>query len=272
LSFTSLFKKNIKAGIIKANIHMDEKVRDKVEKYHGVFCESIRENIDVSLSEGLPLCQDTGMIEFFVLKGNKVCLDISLEEILNECVREVYTENPFRYSVVEDPLFKRVNTKNNTPVIIHYMETEGNKLEVRFLIKGGGSENLSFLKMMSPSSTEEDIIETVVSHIREKGAKSCPPLHIGIGIGGTSDKAIMLAKYALTENIDYVNPINEYASLEKKITDRVNGLKIGFQGLGKGISAYSTTVKSFPTHIATLPLAIAVDCYVCRKGSVEFEL
>lgn len=265
------FREAIEYELKRANNVASDTVSKCVESYHGIFSEVLKENINISKNMEMPLCQDTGIVEFFVFRGRNVRTDFSITEILEECVRNVYASNPYRYSTVEDPLFSRINSGNNLPPVIHFFEADGEKIEIRFLIKGGGSENLSFLKMMNPSSSEEEIIDEVVSHIRSKGAKSCPPLHIGVGLGGTSDKAMLLAKLALTEKPDSHNNDGAYALLEKKMTDRLNKLNIGFQGLGKGITVYSVHVKPYPTHIATLPLAIAVDCYLCRKGCVEFE-
>src|SRR5690606_14403455 len=152
----------------------------------------------------------------------------------------------------------------NTPPIIHIFQTKGNNLEIRFLIKGGGSENLSRLYMLRPSSNIEDFKRVIIEHIKENGAKGCPPLHVGIGVGGTSDEAIVLSKLALTKNFKERNIESRYASLEIELIKRLNELKIGFQGLGKGVSVFSVHIEAFPTHIATLPVGISTDCYLCR--------
>lgn len=258
-------------AIKTANTLINPKVKEKIDEYSGLFCNVLKENYSVSKETGMPLCQDTGMVEFFVFVGKGLCFNESIDDFLNECVKDVYTKNPFRYSTVDDPLFKRKNLNNNTPAILHLFQTNDNLLRIKFLIKGGGSENNTALFMLKPSSTENDVVDKVKSFIKENGAKSCPPLHVGIGIGGSSDKAIILSKMALLEEFDKRNSNELYAKLENKLIKELNNLSIGFQALGKGSSVHSVHVKYFPTHIATLPLAISVDCYLCRKGEVCFE-
>ncbi len=265
-------KSLIKEELIRANTRFDPDALKFLEKYEGPFAEFLKENAKTAGRNGLPLCQDTGMVEFFVFMGHKICLSDPIEKILEESVREVYTRQPYRYSTVEDPLFKRKNRRNNTPPICHIFQTEGTGLEVRFLTKGGGSENLSRLFMPNPSEGPDTVKKLIVDHIRENGARGCPPLNIGIGIGGSSDKAIVLSKLALTVPFGDRNPNPEYARLETELLEELNSLHIGYQGLGKGVTAYSVHAKEFPTHIATLPVAVSVDCYLSRKGRIVFEL
>ena len=263
-------EKDLEDELVKANIVLNEEVMEFLKGYDGIFSEILKENAEISRRTGLPLCQDTGIVEFFVLMNEKFKLDFDIHSLLKRAVEKVYRENPFRYSIVNDPLFERKNTMSNTPPIVHILRTDGEN-EIRFLIKGGGSENLSTLFMMNPTSNEEELIRRVVDHIRENGAKSCPPLHVGIGIGGTSEKAMTLSKLALTREFKERNPDERYANLEMKLLDRINELGIGYQGLGKGITAYSVHIEFFPTHIATLPVAVSVDCYLCRKGKITLE-
>ncbi len=257
--------------LIRSNTSFDSEAFEFLKEYDGPFADLLKENVQVARETGLPLCQDTGIVEFFVFMGHKVCLKEPIGEILEKAVRKVYKSQPYRYSTVVDPLFNRRSRNDNTPPIYHIFSTNGDKLEILFLVKGGGSENLSKLYMLNPSTTSQQIEDIVVDHIRENGARGCPPLNIGIGIGGSADEAIVLSKLALTMSFKERNPIREYAELEEKMLREINSLSIGYQGLGVGITAYSVHIKEFPTHIATLPLAISVDCYLSRKGKIVIE-
>ncbi len=270
----------IKAGVIldgiveelrKANIVIDDEVKKFVDSYNGPFSHAIKENYRVAEREGLPLCQDTGLVEFFVFLGHEVVLEEPISETLRKAVRKVYLDNPFRYSVVSDPLFERKNTGDNTPPVVHVFQIEGKKLEIRFLVKGGGSENLTGLYMMRPSSDVEEVKKVIINHIKENAANACPPLHIGIGIGGSPEKALLNSKLALTKSFFERNEDPRYAKLEEEVLSEVNSLKIGFQGLGEGITAYAVHIEYSPTHIAILPVAISIDCYLCRRGKFAVE-
>jgi len=263
--------RSLEEAISKANTEMDQKIVELLDLYDGPFSNVLRENAVVAKDSGLPICQDTGFLEFFVFQGNEVALEEPMIETLNSAVKNVYTDSPFRYSIVSDPLLKRKNTGDNTPVICHLFPTRGDKLEIRFLVKGGGSENLSRLFMLNPSATVDELVRTVVESLRESGARGCPPLKVGIGIGGSSDKAMVLAKLALTRSFDEKHQDKDYAALEERILREINGLKIGYQGLGTGITAYSVHIETYPTHIATMPVGLATDCYIARKGRVVFE-
>lgn len=268
---TEIILHEIEKELKKANIIINNEVKKFVDSYNGPFSYAIKENYKLAEKECLPLCQDTGFIEFFVFLGHKITLEDPIDHILQNAVRKVYTENPFRYSMVSDPIFDRKNTGDNTPPIIHLFQVEGKKLEIRFLVKGGGSENLTKLCMLKPSSDVEEIKKIVIDHIKENAVNSCPPLHVGIGIGGSSEKALLNSKLALTKSFYEKNKDPTYAKLEKEILSEINYLKIGFQGLGKGITAYAVHIEYSPTHIATLPLAISVDCYLCRRGKIVIE-
>jgi len=264
-------KKKLKQAIITANTQINKEIKPFIDNYNGPFSTVLQDNYQISNSKGLPLCQDTGMVEFFCFLGVDFHLKRPLQETLNEVVSQVYINSPYRYSTVDDPLFDRKNRLDNTPAIVHIFSVAGKKLEIRFLIKGGGSENLSRLYMMTPSATKEEVQNQIVEHIKESGARACPPLKAGIGLGGTSEKAMMLSKLALTSPISKHHEDPRYAAMEEEIKGRINQLKIGFQGMGKGISCYGVHILSHPTHIATLPLAISVDCYLCRRGGVIVE-
>ena len=266
-----LIRRKLKEAIVEANVSMNEEVRRVVEKYTGPFNEALKGNISVAQEEGLPLCQDTGMLEFFVFQGHNVRIDQPIESIINEAVEEVYLENPFRFSIVSDPLFSRKNTGNNVPAVVHVMPVEGSVLDIRFLVKGGGSENLSRLYMLSPGADTDEVKARIIEHVKNNGAMACPPLHVGIGVGGSSDKAMLLSKLALIKDLHERNADPRYARLEEELLEELNGLRIGFQGLGTGPTVLSVHIEWFPTHIATLPLAVSVDCYLCRKGRILLE-
>jgi len=200
-----------------------------------------------------------------------VALEEPLQRTLETAVAETYRAYPFRDSTVAEPLFQRTPLKDNVPPMVHLFQTEGNLLEIRFLIKGGGSENLSRYYALEPSAGVEEVENRVVELIREKGAMSCPPLHIGIGIGGSAEKAFVNAKYALTYPLEVRNPHPGYAQLEERLIQKLNSLSIGFQGLGAGPTVLAVHTACEPTHIATLPLAVAVDCFLNRKGTVRYE-
>ncbi len=262
-------KDSLRKELVKANTHVDDLIWKNLLSYDGPFAEFLRKNVEVAKRTGLPLCQDTGMVEFFVFVPPNVVLR-DLTSTLNEIVREVYSSNPFRYGVVSDPLFKRQNTKDNTPAIIHIIQWELESMQIRFLVKGGGSENLSRLFMFVPTSGKQIIVDKVVQHIAENGWNACPPLKIGIGIGGSSEQAMLLSKVALTE--DKPSQEEKYAELEREIFEKINQLHIGYQGLGHGITCYAVRVLHAPTHIATLPVGVSVDCYLCRRGIIDVEL
>jgi len=261
----------VSKSIIEANTIADSYVIELARQYNGPFSEIIKENFRLAAEKGLPICQDTGILEFFVFLGHEVCLEEPICASLERAVKEVYATQPYRYSIVSDPLFERKNTGDNTPVVCHVFHIKGKHLEIRFLLKGGGSENLSALFMLKPSAEPEEIKNAVVNHIKELGPNACPPLNIGIGIGGTADKAMLISKLALTNPFNRKNPNEKYNELENEILEEINAFKIGYQGLGNGISAYSVSIEYYPTHIATLPVAVSVDCFICRKGRIIFE-
>ncbi|MFP4461522.1 MAG: fumarate hydratase, partial [Thermotogota bacterium] len=166
-------KEKIKQALINANTQINEEIKPFIDHYNGPFSNVLRNNYHISSEKGLPLCQDTGMVEFFCFLGINFPLNDPLQDILDEVVSQVYIHSPYRYSTVDDPLFERKNRMDNTPAIVHVQPVMGSKLEIRFLIKGGGSENLSRLYMMAPSASKEEVVEQVVNHIDEAGARAC---------------------------------------------------------------------------------------------------
>lgn len=230
--------------------------------------EKIEENIKIAEEGVLPLCQDTGMACVFLEVGQDVHLTGgSVEEAVNEGVRKGYGEGFLRKSVVKDPL-RRVNTGDNTPAHIHYEIVPGDKVKVVFAPKGFGSENMSQIRMMPPSAGEEGVKDFVVQVCEEAGANPCPPIVVGVGIGGTFDKAALMAKEALLIPFDQPSEDPYYADMEKELLERINRLGIGPQGFGGETTALSVKIKAAPTHIAGLPVAVNINCHVSRHGEV----
>ena len=225
---------------------------------------NIIDNYKVSQQTSLPICQDTGMVVVFAEIGQDVHIVGELfEDAINEGVRQAYQQGNLRMSVVNDPL-NRVNSQDNTPAIVHIRLVPGNSITMTVIPQGAGSENASSLKMFHPSATREDIIRYVVSCVQENRGRSCTPLIIGVGIGGTFDKAALLAKKALMRPLDTRNPDPFYADLEKEMLEKVNALGIGPQGFGGRTTAIGLNIETMPTHIAGMPCAININCHVTR--------
>jgi fumarate hydratase subunit alpha len=225
------------------------------------------ENAEVAKKEAVPLCQDTGMAVFFVELGQDVHIEGSLKEALNRATSKAYSSG-LRSSVL-DPL-SRINTKDNTPAIIHINLVEGDGLKISFMPKGFGAENMTKLYMLFPSAGKQGIINSVVDAAKNAGACPCPPYVIGVGIGGTSEKALEMAKHGLLREIGSTNPDPELAELEKSIKDAVNALHIGASGFGGNTTALAVHIEKHPTHIAGLPVAINFGCNAMRKAEVIF--
>ena len=224
----------------------------------------IIENTEIASREQLPLCQDTGFAVFFVEWGQEVHLTGgSLEDAINEGVRKGYREGYLRKSVVADPL-NRVNTGDNTPAVIHTALVPGDKVKITFAPKGGGSENMSALKMLKPADGLEGVIDFVLHCVKEAGPNPCPPIVVGIGVGGTFEQVAVIAKKALLRPLGRPHPDPFYASLEQKILKQVNDLGIGPQGFGGRITALAVHMEFFPAHIASLPVAVNLNCHAAR--------
>jgi len=225
----------------------------------------IAENAEIAKKDKIPICQDTGIAVFFVEIGNNVVIKGgNLEDAINYGTFLGYRQGFLRASIVDDPLYKRINTKTNTPAVIHYNFIKGDKLTITFAPKGGGSENITSLYMLKPSDGEAGVISSVVETIKEAGAKPCPPVIVGIGIGGTAETAVYLSKKALLRPITKKNKNKKYSELEKNILNRINKTGIGPQGFGGKITALSVHIETFPCHIATLPVAVSVSCHALR--------
>lgn len=227
----------------------------------------ILENNKIASREEAPICQDTGLAIVFVEVGQEVCLiDGNFTEAINQGVKEAYQEGYLRKSVVDDPVFERKNTKTNTPVIIYTDIVSGDKIKLLVMPKGFGSENMSSLGMLKPADGPEGIINFVVETVKKAGPNPCPPTVIGVGVGGTADKAMVIAKKATARKIGSYNKNVKYAAMEKEILKKINNLGIGPAGLGGNITSLAVHIVYFPTHISGLPVAVNVCCHAARHA------
>ena len=226
--------------------------------------EQLKENLKIAGEDMIPICQDTGMAVVFIKVGQDVHITGgSLDAAINEGVRQGYTEGFLRKSVVKDPIY-RENTKDNTPAVIHYEITEGDKIEITLAPKGFGSENMSRVFMLKPSDGIEGVKEAVLTAVKDAGPNACPPMVVGVGIGGTFEKCALLAKKALTRDFNE-KPAQQYvAELEDELLSKINNSGIGPGGLGGTQTAFKVNVETYPTHIAGLPVAINICCHVNR--------
>ena len=229
----------------------------------------ILENIKVAASEQIPLCQDTGSALVFLELGQEVHIGGGdLYSAINEGVRQGYTEGYLRKSMVSQPFSARINTKDNTPAIIYTDIVPGDKLKISAVPKGGGAENMSRLVMLKPAQGRQVVIDFVVKTVDEAGSNACPPVIVGVGIGGTVEKCVMLAKRALLREVGKPNPDGEVAELEREILKRVNNLGIGPMGYGGRTTALAVHIEVFPAHIASLPVAVNMQCWCARQKEV----
>ncbi len=229
-----------------------------------IFEELLR-NAEVAASERIPYCQDTGLAVLFVKKGPGVTIEGgTLTAAIAEGVRQGYTDGYLRASVVADPAFDRKNTKDNTPPIIHMEESVEDVLEITLVPKGAGSENMSRLVMLPPSAGWEGIKKEVVETVRKAGANPCPPIVVGVGIGGNFEHVAYLAKKALVRELGKPSPDPKTAALEQELLEAVNKTGIGPQGLGGTVTALAVHIETFPTHIASLPMAVNLGCHAYR--------
>lgn len=231
--------------------------------------EKIVKNVEISRETHSPMCQDTGMTVVLVKLGQDVhIVGGTLEEAINEGVGQGYTDGYLRKSVVKDPVFHRDNTGNNTPAVIHTSLVPGDQLKIQILPKGAGSENMGTLKMLKPAEGLEGVKQFVIDSLTKAGGNPCPPVIVGVGIGGTMDMCTLLAKKALARKVEEPNPNPEYAELEQELLEKINKLGIGPQGFGGKVTALAVHIETFPTHIATLPVAITLNCHAARHKEV----
>ena len=230
--------------------------------------DTLIENLDVAEKEKCPICQDTGMSIVFLEIGQEVHLvDGELEKAVNEGVKEAYLESFFRLSVVDDPIFERKNTNDNTPAVIYTQIVPGENVKITAIPKGFGSENKSMIKMFNPTASLDSIVDFIVETAKNAGSSACPPFFIGVGIGGTFDYCALLSKKALTRDANTQNSNPRYAELEKTILDRINETNIGPQGFGGKTTALGVNIEYYPTHIAGLPVAVNMCCHAMRHKS-----
>lgn len=227
------------------------------------------DNADIARREKIAICQDTGFAVFFVEMGDEVCIaGGTIKDAINEGVRRGYDEGYLRKSICHP--FTRQNTEDNTPAIIHFEPVTGDTLKIVFAAKGGGSENMSGVAMLKPVDGVDGVIDYVVQRVIDSGANPCPPVVVGVAIGGTIEKAAILAKRALLRTIGSVNPDPEAADLEERILERINKSGIGPQGMGGRTTALAVHVTIHPCHIASLPVAVNINCHAYRHGEIEF--
>ena len=256
---------------IEANCHLGSDIKERILSMHTQetwpqakeILERIIENYQIADQENVPVCQDTGMACVFLKIGQEVHIDGDLTDAVNEGVRRGYGEGYLRKSVVRDPL-DRVNTGDNTPAMLYTELVPGDQIEITVAPKGFGSENMSQIKMLCPSDGVEGVKAFVCKVVEEAGPNPCPPIVVGVGIGGTFDKAALMAKKALLREVDVPNGNPYYAALEKELLEAVNGLGIGPQGFGGKTTALAVNIETCPTHIAGLPVAVNINCHVTR--------
>ncbi len=226
--------------------------------------EVIKRNADIAKSKKRPICQDTGMACIFIELGQDVHIEGNLTDAINEGVRQGYVEGYLRKSVVADPLFERKNTNDNTPALIHYEIVPGDKLKIIVAPKGFGSENMCQLKMLKPSDGVEGVKQFVLDTVEQAGPNPCPPIVIGVGIGGNFENVALLSKKAMLKDANEHHEDPRYSALEKELLESINALGIGPAGYGGATTALSLHIETLPTHIAGLPCAVSICCHVAR--------
>lgn len=265
---------NIKEMCIEANHFLspdmkkvfDEAAASEESPLGRQILGQLEENLCIAGEEMIPICQDTGMAVVFIKVGQDVHLiGGSLTDAINEGVRQGYVDGYLRKSVVKDPIY-RENTKDNTPAIIHYEIVEGEQVEITVAPKGFGSENMSRVFMLKPADGIEGVKDVILTAVRDAGPNACPPMVVGVGIGGTFEKCAEMAKHALTRNLEEESPVEYVRDLEKEMLEKINNLGIGPGGLGGRTTALAVNIETYPTHIAGLPVGINICCHVNRHA------
>jgi len=263
---------------MEANYYLPQDVIDALEEGYRReesplgkdVLSQILKNIEIAAQEKIPLCQDTGVTVFFIELGQEVkIVGGSLEDAVNKGARKGYLKGYLRKSIVSDPLFQRINTDDNTPCIIHIRIVLGDKVKIAFAPKGAGAENMSRVAMLKPADGVEGVKDFVIETVRQAGSNPCPPVIVGVGIGGDFEEAPYLAKRALLRRIGQPNPDSRYAQLEDELLLEINNLGIGPQGLGGRITALAVNIEWFPCHIASLPVAVNMQCHAARHREIE---
>ena len=260
---------------IQANVYLGADVREAMEEARKLekselgrsVLDTMLKNADIAAREKLPICQDTGMAVVFVRIGSEVCIKGDIGEAINEGVRQGYRRGYCRNSVVKDPI-RRQNTGDNTPAVIHYDFIPGEKLHITLAPKGFGSENMSAIRMLNPSDGLAGVEDFVVETVHQAGANPCPPIIVGVGVGGTMEKAALLAKEALLREAAAPNEDSFWAEIETRLLSRINALNIGPSGYGGSTTALGVHILTFPTHIAGLPVAVNINCHATRHKEV----
>lgn len=270
----SVIKETVSRLCVNANLYLPNGMKEKIQSCaeceesglcKGVLGDIVR-NIDCAAEMGVPVCQDTGMAIVFLEIGQEVhFIGGSLTDAVNEGVADGYIGGKLRLSVVGDPL-ERKNTDSNTPAIIYTNITDGDKVKITVAPKGFGSENMSALKMFTPSASKKDIVDFVVDVVSRAGSNPCPPIVVGVGIGGDFEYSAMLAKKALCRDLSVRNPDPVYAEMEQQMLDNINALGIGSQGFGGTVTALYVNIEKYATHIAGLPVAVNIGCHVTRHA------
>lgn len=273
---TSSISQAVEKMCIESNYYLNDDIMCKLKnglveessKEGKAVLERIIKNAEIARNKRMAICQDTGMIVVFVQMGQEVHINGgSLDEAINEGVRQGYKKGYLRNSVVADPI-ERINTNDNTPAIIYYEIVEGDIFKLSLAPKGFGSENMGAIKMLKPSDGIEGVKKFIMDTVDKSGPNACPPIVVGVGIGGTMDKAAVLAKKALLRPINQYNSIQYVCNLEKEMLLRINELGIGPAGFGGRITALGVNIEVFPTHIAGLPVAVNLSCHVTRHAEV----
>lgn len=267
----------VKEMCIAANLHLEpdmqralrEAANKEVSPLGKKILGQLKQNLEIAETDRIPICQDTGMAVFFVRLGQEVHLDGGLTEAINEGVRQGYEEGYLRKSVVGDPL-KRINTKDNTPAIIHYDVVPGDELTITIAPKGFGSENMSRQFMLKPADGVEGVKNAVLQTVREAGPNACPPFVVGVGIGGDFELSCILAKKALTRSVEMRSRFLHIRELEMELLEKINQMGIGPAGLGGKNTALAVNIETYATHIAGLPVAVNMCCHVNRHKTVRF--
>ena len=270
----------IRDALMHAVVELDEDVLDSIKRAYGqeerepakAVLDAILKNLELAKETGLPMCQDTGLLLVFADVGRTCSLSLgSIEASIMEGCETAVQQAYFRRSIVAEPVFDRTNTQNNLPPAIWWNLVEGSGLTLRILLKGFGSENCSSVRMLNPTGGKEAVVEAVRQIVQKAGGKPCPPIFVGVGLGGTMDRAAYLSKRALLRDVRQANSDARYAALEQEILASIQTLGIGSGGLGGTITALHVAVEQESTHIAGLPLAVSINCWADRKATITWK-
>ena len=270
---TDLITESVARLCIESNYYLGDDVLNALNTFRAMepspvgqeVLDQILENAEIARKEQMPLCQDCGLTVVFLELGQDVHVTGSdLNEAIADGVRQGYQDGYLRKSIVDHPFSSRVNTKDNTPPVIHTNIVPGDRLRIIVAPKGGGSENMSQLAMLKPADSREGVINFVVESVRRAGANPCPPIIVGVGVGGSAEKAMWLAKHSLLRQVGHPSPDPEVSELEEEILERVNRIGIGPQGFGGLTTALAVHVETYPCHIASMPVAVNIQCHSAR--------